>query len=107
MIELNKHALAASKIADQRTLKEGIRSDTMGIFIHLSEEVIEAVDAYNSYLHSKNAAPDDNLAGELADVITCCLIIADHCSIDIEKALTECQKKNYRRAYEQPGKENR
>ena len=46
------------------------------------------------------AQEKDDYAKELADVIICVLIAAKHDSINIEKALQDCQQKNEARAME-------
>lgn len=89
-MDLNKHALKAQEIAINRDYFHDVPADTRSVFKHMAGEVVEAVEAYG------NKA---DLAGELADVITCCLIIAVNEGVDIEKALEACQQKNEARSH--------
>lgn len=98
MIELNEHAKKAQEIAILRGFKNDIKHDTPAILKHCAGEVVEATEAYNNYLHEDSKTHREELAGELADIITCALIVATNEDIDIEKALQDCQQKNEKRA---------
>lgn len=100
-MDLNKHALKAQEIAINREYFHGVSADTEEVFKHMAGEVIEAAAAWNTYSNFNEGFKID-LAGELADVITCCLIIAANEKIDIENALQNCQQKNEARANRRP-----
>ena len=61
---------------------------------HCACEVVEAMEAFTFYREYKTDILKEQLAGELADVIMCVLVIAGQEKIDIENALTECAEKN-------------
>jgi NTP pyrophosphatase (non-canonical NTP hydrolase) len=88
MIDLNSIAIESLEIAEKRDLK----TDTVSTLKHCAGEVVEAMDAYTHSLYNKNLR--EEFAMELADVIMCILTISGHLSIDIEKAIEDCLKKN-------------
>lgn len=98
MSSLNNHAQVALKIAKKRSSKEGTKLDSIELLKHAAGEVIEATEAYNNYFNHGEDHYKKDLAGELADIITCTLIVAAMNRIDIEDALKICQIKNYNRA---------
>lgn len=100
MSSLNNHANVALKIAKQRAKREAKRFDSIELLKHAAGEVIEATEAYNNYFNYSEDHYKKDLAGELADIITCTLIVAAMNRIDIEDALRQCQIKNYNRAKE-------
>lgn len=100
MINLNEHAKKAQEIAFNRWIKKGVEYNTLAILKHCAGEVCEAVEAYKNYLYKDGENMREELAGELADIITCVLIAATNENINIEKALQNCQLKNEKRAIE-------
>ena len=100
MIDLNEHAQKAQEIAFNRWKKKGVDYHTPAIMKHCAGEVCEAVEAYSDYLYENSKSHRNELAAELADIITCALIAAANEDIDIEKALNDCQQKNEARAME-------
>ena len=112
-MNLNEIANEALRIAEQRE-KNGaaIKTDTRSMLKHCATEVVEAMEAYQKYrcapwFEEGSSIQDLNrriekwkkrFAAELADIITCCLIIAPLESIDIEEAIAKCQEKNRLRA---------
>lgn len=100
MINLNEHAKKAQEIAFIRWYKKDVEYNTPAILKHCAGEVCEAVEAYNKYLYENSKSHRNELAAELADIITCALIAAANEDIDIEKALQDCQQKNEARAIE-------
>lgn len=98
-MDLNKHAKKAQEIALNREYFHDVPSDTGAVLKHLAGEVVETSEALALYAMSNYKQEyKADLAGELADVITCCLIIAANENIDIENALQQCQQKNEARA---------
>lgn len=100
MINLNEYAKKAQEIAFNRWYKKDVEYNTPAILKHCAGEVCEAVEAYGEYLYKNSKSYRDELAGELADIITCALIAAANEEIDIERALQDCQQKNEVRAAE-------
>lgn len=100
MINLNEHAKKAQEIAFNRWYKNDVEYSTPAILKHCAGEVCEAVEAYSDYLYEDSKGRRNELAAELADIITCALIAAANEEIDIEKALQDCQQKNEARAME-------
>lgn len=100
MINLNEHAKKAQEIAFNRWYKNDVAYNTPAILKHCACEVCEAVEAYNKCFYADSKAHRDELAAELADIITCALIAAANEEINIEKALQECLLKNEARAAE-------
>lgn len=108
MIDLNfisKISLEYSKEREKNGSTEKLT--ILNLLKHCAGEVIEATDAYNRLQKAKienlefekNIIEDEeSFALELADIITCGLIIAAHEEIDIEEALKECLEKNRKRA---------
>lgn len=97
MVDLNELAEQAYITAHQRKLN-GAKIDpdsVISMLKHCVGEVVEATEAYCNHEDYEN---------ELADIITCCLIIAGKRSIDIESALTRVMNKNKKRAEKQGDK---
>ena len=97
MFNLNELAVMAYENAAKREAKDGkVSTDTRLMLKHTATEVVEAAEAYNSWVDGvSNRAI---FASELADIVCCVLIIAGKEGIDMEYALTECMEKNYKRA---------
>lgn len=116
MIDLNLVAEKSAINAKKRAMNGGnIKADSKSMVKHCATEVIEVLDALDLYdgcqkqkLAAESLQVDISpeivtvahyeLAGELADVICCCLIIAANEGIDIEEALKSCLYKNTLRA---------
>ena len=128
MIHLNQISKIAFKNAEKRRKNGAfgnVKSDTMQLLKHCATEVIEATEALVDYREMKNLAEDltatdieekwasqeepdaceefyqesrKRFISELADIITCVLIIAAKENIDIEKAIHDVTEKNERRA---------
>ncbi len=101
MIDLNELAKEAYKTAVQRAENgASIKTDTVSMLKHCATEVVEAMEAFclceRISIDGKQLPSD--FSAELADIITCALIIAGREEIDIEQALEQCQKKNKARA---------
>ena len=109
-MNINDMARKAFAYARQRQVKEGIESpsDIVAMCRHASSELFEVIDAYKGW-QAKACNPnvffdkDVNsaksvFAGEIADVIMCCLIVASAQGVDIEAALEKCLEKNRKRA---------
>ena len=126
MIDLQKLCKITLENAAKRQ-KNGakIDTDTRKMIKHCATEVVESAEAYTNYFEIKNLADDINatdidekwesqeepdtceeyyqeskehFSSELADIICCCLIIAEKEDIDIERAIYDCVEKNERRA---------
>lgn len=87
MIDLN----ILSKVAVDNSKKRG---DVLEPLKHCAGEVVEAMEAYCAFREFRTDILKEQLAGELADVIMCALVVSGIMGIDIENALTECEKKN-------------
>lgn len=115
MIDLNGLCAATLANAELRQKNGGhIKSDTRSMLKHCATEVVEAMDAYNTYCYVdwQSVSPGDRIepvnltareamahfASELADIVCCVLIIAGKEFIDIEKAINGCVEKNRKRA---------
>ena len=61
---------------------------------HCSGEFLEAMEAYCAFREFRTDILKKQLAGELADVIMCAMVVSGIMGIDIENALTECAEKN-------------
>ena len=97
MFNLNELAVMAYENAEKREAKDGkVSTDTRQMLKHCATEVVEAAEAYNSFVDG--VANKEIFASELADIICCVLIIAGKENIDMEYALTTCMEKNYMRA---------
>lgn len=105
MIDLNNIAREAYKVAKTREENgANIKTDTFSMLKHCATEVIEATDALakaHEHFECKEILSYDyaeQFRHELADIITCVLIIAGDNDIDIEQALKDVQEKNKARA---------
>ena len=106
MIDLNELAKQAFIVAKQRESNGGnIKTDTVSMLKHCASEVVEAVEAYTRSQWQLNKNEEEieleHFSLELADIITCCLIISGKENIDIEVALNRVMEKNRLRAEKQ------
>lgn len=101
MCDLNEMAQNALATARKREKKGQLESDTMSILKHCAGEVCEATDAYARWCEIDNEifnkSCKEAFSDELADIITCVLIVAAQEDIDINAALLRVQEKNARR----------
>lgn len=109
MIDLNKLAEQAFTVAQQRESNgSNIKTDTVSMLKHCASEVIEAAEAYTRSQWQLNKNEEEieleHFSLELADIITCCLIVAGKENIDIEVALNRVMEKNRLRAKKQGDK---
>lgn len=104
MTDLNKLAEEAYTTAHQRKLNGAkINPDSvMDILKHCAGEVVEATEAYTDLAtEAYNDLVDqyrERFQNEIADIVTCCLIISETMQFDLEKALNRVAEKNKRRA---------
>lgn len=90
MIDLKYLTHKSCEIAKQRAQKDKYKIMTdEAVLKYCAGEVVEAAFAA--------ASSKSNLAGELGDVIVCCLICAGINNIDIEQAIRETVNKNEKR----------
>ena len=109
MIDLNKLAEQAFTVAQQRESNgSNIKTDTVSMLKHCVSEVVEATEAYTRSQWQLNKNEEEieleHFSLELADIITCCLIVAGKENIDIEVALNRVMEKNKKRAEKQGDK---
>lgn len=107
MIDLNKVSTLALDIAKARKVDEVDKpGGTVRLLKHCAGEVVEAADAYREYMNALECVEDEDeralvsvspFALELADVVMCCLIMAELNSIDMERAILDCVEKNKRK----------
>lgn len=106
MIDLNELAKQAYITAHQRKLN-GAKIDpdsVTSMLKHCSSEVIEATECYSALSMLDSILCKIEFENELADIMTCCLIIAGKRNIDIESALNRVMEKNKKRAEKQGDK---
>lgn len=104
MINLSKLSTVALDIAKARKVDEVDKpGGTVRLLKHCAGEVVEAADAYREYVNTLECVEDEDermlvsvrpFAMELADVVMCCLVMAELNGVDMELALLECLKKN-------------
>lgn len=107
MINLSKLSTVALDIAKARKVDDVDKpGGTVRLLKHCAGEVVEAADAYREYVNTLECVEDEDermlvsvrpFAMELADVVMCCLVMAELNGVDMELALLECLKKNKRR----------
>lgn len=107
MIDLNKVSAFALNIAKARKVDEVDKpGGTVRMLKHCAGEVVEAADAYREYVNALECVENEDertlvsvrpFSLELADVVMCCLIIAELNGVDMELALLERLEKNKRR----------
>lgn len=94
LVDLNSLASYCHKIAHRRAMNESDCSiDSLELLKHCAGEVIEATEAFAN----KDKKPAE-FAGELCDVITCCMILLDKHCFDVTNCLYNTISKNAKRA---------
>ena len=105
MIDLKKLSTEAYIIAKKRELNGAkIKADAISMLKHCAGEVIEATEAYCDFVYEMTDKYEEKFQDEIADVMTCCLIISGYMNFDIELALNRVIKKNRLRAEKQGDK---
>lgn len=107
MIDLNEMAGDSYKTLETREANGavGISTKPWRMLEHMASEVMEVSGAYSCYIAQHGDIVFKNsLAGELADVIICCLCFAAQYDIDIEQALENKLRLNEKRANKQGDK---
>lgn len=99
MIDLNDLAAKTVQMAKKRAENGGTKSfSTSNLLKHCATEVVEAMEAYVEHATEKTDETKRNFVSELADIVCCCMIVAGHEDIDLEKAIDDCVEKNRKRA---------
>lgn len=99
MIDLNGLVAESVIISKKRTENGGTESfSVQNLLKHCATEVVEAMEAYVEHAKKKTDETKKNFVLELADVVCCCMIVAGHEDIDLEKAIEDCVEKNRLRA---------
>ena len=105
MIDLNKLSTDAYIIAKKRELNGAkIKADTISMLKHCAGEVMEATEAYCDFTYEMTDEYEEKFQDEVADIMTCCLIISGYMMFDIESALNRVMAKNRLRAEKQGDK---
>jgi NTP pyrophosphatase (non-canonical NTP hydrolase) len=98
-IDLNGLAAKSVEIAKKRAENGGTKSFSVrNLLKHCATEVVEAMEAYVEHATEKTDETKRNFVSELADIVCCCMIVAGHEDIDLEKAIEDCVEKNRKRA---------
>ena len=99
MIDLNKLSTDAYIVAKKRELNGAfIKTAPNDILKHCAGEVMEATEAYCDYAYEMTDENEEKFQNEVADIMTCCLIISGYIKFDIELALNRVMEKNRLRA---------
>ena len=105
MIDLNKLSTDAYIIAKKRELNGAkIKADTISMLKHCAGEVMEATEAYCNFVYEMTDEYEEKFQDEVADIMTCCLIISGYMKLDIELVLNRVMEKNRLRAEKQGDK---
>ena len=105
MIDLNKLSTEAYIVAKKRELNGAfIKTAPIDILKHCAGEVMEATEAYCDYAYEMTDEYEEKFQDEVADIMTCCLIISGYMQFDIEKAINRVMEKNRLRAEKQGDK---
>ena len=105
MIDLNKLSTEAYIVAKKRELNGAfIKTAPIDILKHCAGEVMEATEAYCDYAYEMTDENEEKFQDEVADIMTCCLIISGYMQFDIEKAINRVMEKNRLRAEKQGDK---
>lgn len=105
MIDLNKLSTDAYIIAKKRELNGAkIKADTISMLKHCAGEVMEATEAYCDFVYEMTDEYEEKFQDEVADIMTCCLIISGYMKLDIELVLNRVMEKNRLRAEKQGDK---
>ena len=105
MIDLNKLSKEAYTVAKKRE-KNGafIKTEPISILKHCAGEVMEATEAYCDLAYELTSENEEKFQNEVADIMTCCLIVSGYIKFDIESALNRVMEKNRLRAEKQGDK---
>ena len=105
MIDLNKLSTEAYIVAKKRELNGAfIKTEPISVLKHCAGEVMEATEAYCDFVYEMTDEYEEKFQDEVADIMTCCLIISGYMNFDIELALNRVMKKNRLRAEKQGDK---
>ena len=105
MIDLNKLSTEAYIVAKKRELNGAfIKTAPIDILKHCAGEVMEATEAYCDFVYEMTDEYEEKFQDEVADIMTCCLIISGYMQFDIESALNRVMEKNRLRAEKQGDK---
>ena len=105
MIDLNKLSTDAYIVAKKRKLNGAfIKTAPIDILKHCAGEVMEATEAYCDFVYEMTDEYEEKFQDEVADIMTCCLIISGYMQFDIEKAINRVMEKNRLRAEKQGDK---
>ena len=105
MIDLNKLSKQAYEVAQRRESNgANIKINTISMLKHCAGEVMEATEAYCDFVYEKTDECEEKFQDEVADIMTCCLIMSGYMQFDIEKAINRVMKKNRLRAEKQGDK---
>lgn len=105
MIDLNKLSTEAYIVAKKRELNGAfIKTAPIDILKHCAGEVMEATEAYCDFAYEMTDEYEEKFQDEVADIMTCCLIISGYMKVDIESALNRVMEKNRLRAEKQGDK---
>ena len=105
MIDLNKLSKQAYEVAQRRESNgANIKIDTISMLKHCAGEVMEATEAYCDFVYEMTDEYEEKFQDEVADIMTCCLIISGYMKFDIELALNRVMEKNRLRAEKQGDK---
>lgn len=105
MIDLNKLSTDAYIVAKKRELNGAfIKTAPIDILKHCAGEVMEATEAYCDFAYQITYECEEKFQDEVADIMTCCLIISGYMKFDIELALNRVMEKNRLRAEKQGDK---
>ena len=122
MIDLNDFCKKSFEVAKARQNNGGkINVDPFQMLKHCATEVVEATESFVAYREIKNLAEDltatdieekwesqeepdvcenyyqesrKHFISELADIVSCCVIIAGKEGFDLEQALNDCYERN-------------
>ena len=122
MFDLNEFCKKSFEVAKARQDNGGkINVDPFQMLKHCATEVVEATESFVAYRQIKNLAEDltatdieekwesqeepdvceeyyqksrNSFISELADIISCCVIIAGKEGFDLEQALNDCYERN-------------
>jgi NTP pyrophosphatase (non-canonical NTP hydrolase) len=87
-MNLNEASQWAFEISKKRNQYKEDGKDTIRALKHCAGEVIEAVDAYDSWHNEDYTNTKEEFENELADIIICVLSISGAEKIDIEQAIS-------------------
>lgn len=105
MIDLNKLSKQAYEVVQRRESNgANIKIDTISMLKHCAGEVMEATEAYCDFVYKITDEYEEKFQDEVADIMTCCLIMSGYMQFDIEKAINRVMEKNRLRAEKQGDK---